>query len=252
MGGRIWASFGHWYIISLDIFLILGIYCFLKLSKKDQMDRFYRFPFFVLCYIVFCANLAAYTNFDFDFKKTVNAYLGNTEYPMFNLWLINVTERQILTILNLFLIKSWLEPSKKKYIDWMVLIFVITAIILQVTKVELMYLEQPIIFAIGANMILFACGLYFIGLITNEKYLQSNPLRLLSFWKITFLLFNYSLTYVSSVSLLYLYRENPSLGRILFEIGTVLTIMNTSIFVLLVAAPFLAKYFDREPYHASI
>lgn len=248
---NIWIAFGSWYHIILDISLLLSIYLFFKLPKEKRANSTYWLPFLILCHFVVYQNFGAYTNYNFEFKKAVNAYLGNTENPKFNLWLYNITERQILTVLYLFLIRSWLEPSMKKYINWMIYSFVVIALILQITKVELMYTEQPVIFALGANMILIACGLYFIQLMTNEKYLVSNPLRLLSFWTTTFLLFNYSLTYVSSVSLLYLYRVNPVLGKSLFQIGRVMGVINISALVLLIASAFLTKLFDREPLYES-
>ncbi len=251
MDSRFWIAFGYWSLLISDIFLLLGIVYFFKLPIEKRVNSSYWLPFLILCHIVIYLNFGAYTNYNFEFKKEVNAYLGNTENPKFNLWLFNITERQILTVLYLFLIKSWLEPTKKKYINWMILFFVITAFTLQITRIELMYSEQPIIFAIGANMILIACGLYFIGLITNEKYLQSNPVQLLSFWATTILLFNYSLTYIYSVSLLYLYRENPTLGKSLSHIGEVMDIINLMVLVLLIASPFLTKLFDREPLYES-
>ena len=247
MDSRFWIAFGNWQTVAFDISLLLGTYFFIKLPKEKKANSAYWLPFLILSHFVLYQNFGSYTNYNYEFKKAVNAYLGNTENPKFNLWLFNITERQILTILYLFLIRSWLEPSMKKFINWMISSFVIIALILQITKIELMYTEQPVIFALGANMILIACGLYFIQLMTNEKYLVSNPLRLLSFWTTTFLLFNYSLTYVSSVSLLYLYRVNPVLGKSLFQIGRVMGVINISALVLLIASAFLTKLFDREP-----
>ncbi len=130
--------------------------------------------------------------------------------------------------------------------------FVISALVLQLTGIELMYLQKPIIFAIGSNLILVACGLYFIGLITNENYLQANPLRLLSFWATTFILFDYSINYIYNLTQLYLYTLNPSFGRSLNEVVNVVKAIGMIPLILLIAAPFLTKLFDREPLHESI
>jgi hypothetical protein len=251
MDSRLLIAFGHWTLLILDFVLVIGIVCFLKLPKQKKTDSAYWFPFLILCYIFTYQNFAAYTNYNFEFKKEVNAYLGNTENPKFNLWLFNIAERQIRTILYLLLVKFWLDIPRKKYINWMILTFVTLALVLQISGVELMYSEQPIIFAFGANMILIACGLYFIGLITNEKYLESNPLRLASFWTTTILLFNFSLSYIYSVSLLYVYRENPTLGKSLSQIPNVMESINFSLLVLLIASPLLPKLFDKEPLHES-
>ncbi len=213
-----------------------------------KANKNYWLPFSILCFIVFYQNCGAYTNYNFEFKKTVNAYLGNTEFPKFNLWLFNITRRQIQVVLYLLLVKSWLEPSKKKYVNWMIFAFIFLALFLQISGIELMYLQQPIIYSIGANMILIACGLYFIGLITNEKYLKSKPVRLLSFWASTLLMFDYSIAYIYTVSLFYVYQVNPALGKSLGQVVNVINLINTSILLLLIASPYLSKVFEREPF----
>jgi hypothetical protein len=247
MDSAFWVAFGNRQMIALDISLLIGTYLFLKLPQETKANKHYWLPFLILSYYVIYQNFGSYTNYNFEFKKAVNAYLGNTENPKFNLWLYNITQRQILPVLYLFLIKFWLERPMKKYINGMISIFVVVALSLQISRIELMYTEQPIIFALGANMILIACGFYFIGMMTNKKYLESNPLRLTSFWTTTFLLFYFSLTYIYSVSLLYVYRENPVIGKGLSNIKEVFEIINVLVLVLLIASPLLPKLFDREP-----
>lgn len=242
-------KFGSWYLITLDILLIAGTLIFFRLPKARKTEIYYWLPFLILAFTVFYENVGAYTNYNFEFKKSVNALLGNTENPSYNLWVFNIASRQITTILYLLLIRTWLEPKKKKIINWMILIFVVTAFTLQITGLEPLYLNQPIIFAMGANMILIGSGLYFIGLITNKHYLKYEPLRLISFWQMTFLLFTYSLTYISSVAYLYLYKLNPELGESISQIDIYLGIINISILILIIASPLLPKIFLREPFY---
>lgn len=248
MDSKIWIAFGHWYLLVLDVFLILGVYFFFRLPKEMRANSNYWLPFLILCFIFLYNNFAGYTNYNFEFKKAVNAYLGNTEFPKFNLWLYNITRRQIQVVLYLFLVKSWLEPSKRKYINWMIYAFIFLALLLQISGFELMYLQQPIIYSIGANMILIACGLYFIGMITTDNYLNSNPIRLVSFWATTLLLFDYSITYIYTVSLFYLYQVNPTFGASLGGVVNVINLINTSALLLLIASPYLSKVFDKEPF----
>jgi hypothetical protein len=122
---------------------------------------------------------------------------------------------------------------------------------LSFTGIEPNYLNQPIIFALGANMILVGSGLYFVGLISNEMYLTASPLRLLSFWQITFILFTYSLTYINSVSVVYLYKVNRQLGLSLAQINLVMGVLNLSILVLTLADPKLSGVFQKEPFYES-
>jgi len=242
----------YWeFLIPADLLLIIGVTCFTKLPKEKKGDIRYWLPLLIVFSTVFHENMGAYTNYNFEFKKSVNAYLGNTEYPHFNLWLFNIARRQIGAVLYLILIRAWLEPSKKKYMDWMILIFITAACLLQVSGIEPLYFHQPIIFSIGANMILIGSGLYFINMITHERYLASNPLRLPSFWQMTFIMFAFSLSYISSVALLYLYEVNPVLGKALQQIGDGMIIINLVVLTLSIASPLLPRIFENEPSYDS-
>lgn len=247
MDSRLIQAYSHWFTIISNLLLIIGIFSFVKLSKEKRADIHYWLPFLILVFTVFYGNLGPYTNYNFEFKKTVNAYLGNTEYPKFNLWINNIAQRQIGVILYLLLIKFWLEPSKRKYINWMIYIFIVLASILQISGIEPLYFNQPIIFSIGANMILIGSGLYFIGMITLEQYLVSNPLRLISFWQMTFIMFTFTLSYISSVALLYLYTVNPELGKALQQIANGMMLLNLSMLTLTIASPLMPRIFEKEP-----
>lgn len=130
----------------------------------------------------------------------------------------------------------------------MMITFFIVVQVLQLSGIEPVYLNQPLIFTFGANLILLGSGFYFIGLMTNEQYLSVNPLRLLSFWQMTFILFTYSLTYISSASLMYLYTNYPQLLASLLKIDWVMGVLNLAILVLTVASPRYPYLFEREPY----
>ncbi len=238
-------------MISIDIILLIGIFYFLKLPKEKRANSFYWLPFLILAFTVFYENLGGYTNYNFEFKKAVNVFLGNTENPIYNLWLFNIANTHIITILYLFLIRSWLEPSKKKYINWMIILFVVIVQVLQISGIEPIYLDQPVISTFGANMIIAGSGLYFIGLMSNEQYLAVNPFRLLSFWQMTFILFTYSLTYITSVSLLYLYTIYPLLVSSLYQINWVMGILNLAILVLTIASLHIPRFFEKEPNYVS-
>ncbi|MCE7057769.1 histidine kinase [Algoriphagus sp. AGSA1] len=234
-------------LIALDILAVLGIIFFFRLSKDQKTQLCFWLPFLILIFTVLRSNMGGYANYNYEFKKAVNAYLGNTEFPRYSLWLKNVGDILILTVLYFFLIKSWLEPSKKKYINWMLIVFVVTSQIIQFSGLEPIYWFQPIIFSIGANMILVGCGLYFVGLMTNDTYLKSNPLRLVSFWQMTFLLFTYSLTYINDVAMPFLVTYNYELGKSMYQINEVMIVCNLAIFVLTIASPKLPNLFEREP-----
>jgi len=249
MDSRFIQAYSHWFTIIYNLLFIVALIFFIRLPKEKRANIHYWLPFLILTFTMFYENVGAYTNYNPELKIAVNAYLGNTENPNFNLWLFNITKRQLGPILYLVLIKSWLEPSKKKYINWMIFIFIPIACILQFSGMEPLYYNQPIIFSIGANMILIGSGLYFIGMITVEQYLASNPLRLVSFWQMTFIMFANTLTYISAVALMYLYQVNPVLGKNLQEFGLAVQLFNLGVLTLTIASPFLPGIFEKEPYY---
>ncbi len=222
------------------------------LKKEGRSNPHYWLPFLFVTFTVVYEDFAGYLVYNFELNKQINEILGNVENPRFNVWYYNIVNKYIVTILYLFLIKTRLEPSKRKFINWMLAFFIFSVLFLGLTGIEPIYLNQPIIFALGANMILVGSGLYFTDLMTNQKYLNTNPLRLLSFWQMTFILFTYSLTYVNSVSITYLYNTNKQLGISLAQIDLVMGVINLSIFVLTIASPKFSGIFEKEPFYESI
>ena len=251
MDSRFIQAFVNWYLIMIDLLVIVSIIHYVKLPKNKRVNSHYWLPFLILSFTVFYENMGAYTNYNYEFKKLVNVFLGNSEHPNYNLWWFNFSNKQICTILYLLLIKSWIEPSKKRYINFMIIIFIVITQVLQFSGIEPITLNQPIIFAIGANSILVASGLYFIGLISNDNYLESNPLRLLSFWQMTFILFTYSLTYINSVALLYLWNINKELVASLMTIDRVMGIINLSLLGMTLISFKFNTIFDSEPNYGT-
>lgn len=247
MDSGLLQAFSHWFIIGANLLLILGVIFFIKLPKEKKANIQYWLPFLILAFTVFYENFGSYTNYNYEFKKAVNAYLGNTEYPQFNLWLFNIARRQVGVILYLLLIRYWLQPAYKKYMNWMILVFIVLVVVLQISGVEPLYLNQPIIFAIGANLILIGSGLYFIGMITRDQYLGRNPLRLVSFWQMTLIMFTFSLNYISSVTLLYLYAVNPVLGKALQDLSYVMMLGTLAVLIVTIASPLFPDKFEKEP-----
>ncbi|MHA7129601.1 histidine kinase [Algoriphagus namhaensis] len=251
MDPKFLESFGGWYMVSIDLLMIMGIILFLSLPKKKRSEQFYYLPILILVFTVFYENLGAYTIYDKDFNAHMNAFFGNTENPGYNLWVFNIFNRLVGTVLYLILIRCWVTPSKKIILTWMIWIFIACSLLVWIMGIEPIYLNQPITFALGANFILIGCGLYFLGLISDDGYLNSNPLKMISFWQMTFLLFTYSLTYINSVSLTYLYSVNPQLGMTLIKIDWVMSLTNLAIFILIVASPKLPRLFETEPYYGN-
>lgn len=240
-----------WYNYSVIIIFIIGVVCFLQLPKNRRREKFYLLPFSLLTIIFFYENLGLYASFNTEFNASVNKFFGNTQNQNYTAWVYNIFNQYIAVALYLFLIQSWLPLAKRKYLNWLILAFAVVILVLLILRVEPIYLNQPMIFAVGANMILIGCGIYFISLITDERYLEANPIRLISFWQVTFFLFTYSLTYITWVSSMYIFSVNPELARSLMQIDRVLGIFNLFILVLIIASPKYPRIFETEPYYGN-
>jgi len=248
MGNEFLELFLDWYLLTNYLCLVIGIYFFLKLPKSQRIDKRFWLPFLILSYTVFYESMGLVTRYYSQFNRTVNELLGNTEFPGYNLWVFNITNTLVATVLYLFLIRFWIPPTKKRFLTWMIYGFIIIYLVFQFIGIEPIYLDQPMLFAISANLILIACSSYFIQMMTDPSYLEVNPIRLLSFWQVTILLFTYSLTYIYSVSLVYLYNLNPEFTGNLANVNMILGILNQSVLIVMIASPRLPKLFDQEPY----
>jgi heme/copper-type cytochrome/quinol oxidase subunit 2 len=89
-----------------------------------------------------------------------------------------------------------------------------------------------------------------MNLMKDPAYLEVNPLRLMSFWLVTVLLFYFSLTFLTNNSREYLWQKQPLLAESLALIDMVLGISCLVVIVLIIAAPNLKVKLEKEPAHA--
>jgi hypothetical protein len=179
----------------------------------------------------------------------VNALLGNTDNPRYNVWVFNIFNQQVLTLGILFLLRYYLPVKWKKIVNWLMLFFIGISTILIAFEVEPIYGNQPLIFALGASSILISCGLYFISFMTDDSFLESNPLRLASFWQATFILFYYSVIFLKTILQQYLWTEMLDFSISLFIINRTLWILLMVTMLLPLAASSFKLNLEKEPSH---
>lgn len=225
--------------------MIIGIIFFLRLPRDKRANHHYLLPLLILVLTVFYENLGAYSNFNVEFTKNVNAMLGNTKNPRYNVWVYNIFNQQLLTLIILFLLKSYIPLSKKKIISWLMFVLLGTSAILIASGAEPIYGSQPLIFSISASSILISCGLYFMSFMKEDSFLESNPLQLASFWQVTCIFFYFSVVFLKTVSEKYLWEELPELGRSIMYINIILWIL----ILMTMTLPLLNLKFEKEPSH---
>lgn len=236
-------SLEYYYIISITSIGILGIPFFLvlPLSKKREPENY--LPFILLALVFFYENLGGYLLVNKAFNQKIHESIFDTPFQGWNMWAFNLFYSQISKVVFLLIILNHIKGRKLKNIAYGLLIsFSILCIGLQWSGAEPLYGFQPIIYSIGNSFIIFACGLFFIDLITDTYYTELDPLKLWIFWFITLTLFHSSLVFLSEVSYEYLAFSNKPLFYSLVYISQSLYIsMMLSIAIKFVLLRFFPK-----------
>jgi hypothetical protein len=240
-------AFLNWYNIVIDIILVLGIISFIKLPKNERANSHYWLPFLILVFTVFYESTGSFFLFSRELNAEINAFLGNTEHPKYTLWVYNIFNIYILTFLYLFLIRLYVTNRNRKIINGMMVFFFVAILFLNYSGVEKVYDSQPIIFFIGASFLIIASGSYFIMFITDDVYMDINPLRLFSFWQMTFILFNYATVFLFSISSKYLWQNYYSLYTSLTKINIILAIITLLVLLMTLAVPSLNWNYEKQP-----
>lgn len=233
----------YYYNISITSIGILGITFFLSLpqSKKKESENY--LPFILLALVFFYENLGAYLMVNKAFNQKIHEWLFDVPFQGWNIWAFNLFYSQISKVIFFLIILNHIKARKLRRVTYGLLIsFSILCIGLQWIGIEPLYGIQPVIYAIGNSFVIFACGLFFIDLITDSFYLELDPLKLWIFWFITLTLFQSSLVFLSEVSFEYLVFSNKPLYYSLINISQSLYIsMMLSIVIKFVLEKFFSK-----------
>jgi len=233
----------YYYNISITSIGILGITFFgaLPRSKKRESENY--LPFILLALVFFYENLGGYLMVNKAFNQKIHEWLFDVPFQGWNLWAFNLFYSQISKVIFFLIILNHIKGKKLRKVTYGLLIsFSILCIGLQWSGIEPLYGIQPIIYAIGNSFIIFACGLFFIDLITDSFYIELDPLKLWIFWFITLTLFQSSLVFLSEVSFEYLAFSNKPLYFSLISISQSLYVsMMLSIVIKFVLEKFVPK-----------
>lgn len=237
------------YILSISILGIIGIFLFLILAKSRKREPENYLPFLLLALVFFYENLGSYLMVNKAFNQKIHEWLFDVPFQGWNVWSFNLFYSQVSKVLFLLIILNHIKGRKLKKVTYGLLIsFLILCIGLQWSGVEPLYGIQPIIYSIGNSFIIFACGLFFIDLITDSFYLELDPLKLWFFWFITLTLFQSSLVFLSEVSFEYLAFRNKPLYYSLVYISQFLYVS----MMLSIVVKFALEKFSARPKTALV
>jgi hypothetical protein len=240
-------AFLSWYNIVIDVILVLGVISFIKLPKHERAKSNYWLPFLILVFIVFYESVGSFFLYARELNAEINAFLGNSENPKYNVWVFNIFNVYLLTILYLFLIRQYLSLKNRKFINGMIVFYLSSIVVLNYFGIQKVYDSQPIIFFISATFLIIASGVYFIMFLKEDMYLDINPLRLFSFWHVTFILFNYSTVFVLFILQKYMWENYYALYKSLSLINIIEGVIILVIFLATIAWPSLNWKYEKQP-----
>lgn len=241
--------FFNWYMISIDLLLLIGLIFFIKLPYTKRVEKLYWIPFLIIWLTVVYENFGAFLTYEKTFNEKINLFLGNNINLNYNIWLFNIGNLQICTVLFLWLISLYLPKKNKRLVRIFIWIFIGFSLVSQILGFQPIYDSQPFLFAIGAGFVMISCGLYFISFMNKDVYLGINPLRLFSFWQVIFILFYFSLIFLKTISEKYIYELDKSFAMSLAYINPAMWILIMTIFVLTIIAASMQWEFEIEPIH---
>ena len=187
----------------LAVFAIAGLIGYSLLSKKSKKIESLILSTVILVLVSFYENVA-----------TLLASSGKI-----NNWVYNIFNGHLAAILFLLLIRSFLKKNiHRKLVNLFICLFLIFSMILHLSGFVHYNDTGEYILFLNTIFVLFACGLYFIELISLDELLNVNPLREFGFWATTVVLFYFSSSFMIYISTKYLYTNHLDIYYMVLEI----------------------------------
>lgn len=200
------------YLIGIHSLAILGIITFSLFPTKLKKQPPYFLALIVLLTVSFYEYFGSFTLVDRDFNESMHYLISEVPYQGWNLWAYNIFRYQISLLFFIKWISLFIENKKlKKILISFLLIFIGVSLFLELTKIQEITGFQPIIYFMGYVLSITACCLFFVDLVSSERYLDINPLRFIPFWFITCYLFQNVLLMLAEMAGEYLSLNNLSL-----------------------------------------
>lgn len=201
--------FGKAYTSSIFFLGLLGMIFFLLLPIEKRKNPKYYLAFIIVILVPFYEFLGAFFIVNTALNKKIHELFSNTDFLGYNIWVHNIFYFQISKIILILWINQFIENFKFRKINIILsVIFIFTAQVLTMTKIQNITEFQPMIYFMSFVLGIVASGLFFVDLISSDRYLEINPLRFIPFWFITFNLFQQVIVFLAEMSNDYLAFNN--------------------------------------------
>lgn len=217
-----WDRVDDWYFFSISGIFILALILFFFLENEKQRKPEFYLPFCLILLTVFYEYLAAVTVHFKGINKWIYQVFNYPYENNYNLWVYNFFGSHLTSLLFLALIYCYLfSPFKRKTVKGLSLFFIFAYIVLQLTGIESLFEQQTYSIFVGYSVVIMACGLYFMELISHPDYMEINPVKAFSFWQVTLILFNYTAVVFLEISHNYIISISMDLMSSLYLISKI-------------------------------
>lgn len=231
------ASIGDNYYVQLVIIcgvLAIVFYGFLNPEKKRNPQ--FLIAFLVVLLVLFYEVLAVWMLVNKSINQKIHYFLTDDPFQGWNIWVYNIFYYQVSRIGLLLLIGVNLKKSiSKKIVMFLGIFFLFYCISSYFSEAYPLHdIQQPILYFLSNTILIVASGLFFIDLITEEYYLDINPVTYLPFWYITLIMFHSVILFMADVANEYLTLENIQVYFMFNLISRILYVLLLGVFTLLI------------------
>lgn len=182
-----------YYLILLVVFALVSLIGYSILSKEYRKNESVKLSLAIVITVPFYEILGTV----FSSQKIVNQ------------WVYNLFNSHISAIFFVLLIRSFLKrKSHKKTVNLLIVLFLLISSLLHLAGIAQLNDSGEYISFLNSILILICCGLYFFELITQDEFLDINPIKEFSFWASTVILFYFSSSFMIYISFRYLYTNH--------------------------------------------
>ena len=220
----------------------LSLFFFFFLDKEKRRDYFILVPFILIMLVNFYEVMGAYMIVNKPLNEKIHRLLTDDPFLGWNVWVYHIFYYQISKLVLLLLIGINLRKSVSRKIVWAIgIIFSLYCIYSYFSETYPIHdIQQPILYFSSNTILIIASGLFFIDLITEEYYLNINPLVYLPFWYITLIMFHSVILFMADVANEYLVLENTQVYYFFNLVSRVLYVLLLAVFTYLI---FIGKNF---------
>jgi len=224
----------NYYIYAVIICGVLAIVFYGFLNPEKKRSPYFLLPFLIVFLVLFYEVLATLMLIYKSINQKIHYLMTDDTFQGWNIWVFNIFNYQVSKLLLFGLIGINLRKSlSQKIIVSLGVIFLAYCIYTYFSEATPIYDFQPVLYFFGNTILIVASGLFFVDLVSEDYYININPLRYWPFWYITLILFQSVTLFLADVAFEYLVFENENVYFLFNYVSMILYIILLVVFNML-------------------